>query len=175
MVLRTVQTGAIWLTAAMTLIAGTPHFVCLCPNGHIKPFCLTLFFDRTCCCNGSCCSASHVIDGKDFATRASHSAAALKKNCCCCNAHQQIAKDETRTDSKLGKESCQKTLVEGIVAVPAPSVQAPMQDLANHLVVPHPVPSVGQDGFGACGCLFTNHYRLPPPTDLVTALQRFLI
>jgi hypothetical protein len=32
--------GHVWLTAAMTLVAGFPHFECRCPAGQFKPFCL---------------------------------------------------------------------------------------------------------------------------------------
>lgn len=175
MALHAVQTGAIWLTAIMTLIAGTPHLVCRCPNGHVKPSCLSLFSGKTSCCGNSCCSASQVDDGKGSAARISLSATLIKKNCCCCKAHQEDASDESRTNSKLGKERCQKNLVEGIVAVPAPSVKAPVQDLTVHLFVPAPETTMAQEGFGACDSSFANHYHWPPPTDLVTVLQRFLI
>lgn len=170
-----VQTGAIWLTAIMTLFAGTPHLVCHCPTGRIKPFCLTLSSGKTGCCDGSCCSASQEGDDKGLAAHASVPAAGIKKNCCCCKDHQEIAKDESRPDAKLGNERCQRTFVEGIVAVPAPSVETPVRDLTAHLFILAPETTMAQAGFGACDCLFANHCHWPPPTDLVTVLQRFLI
>jgi hypothetical protein len=173
---RTVQTGAIWLTALMTLIAGTPHLVCACPNGNAKPFYFALLSGKNSgCCDGSCCSASQVGDGQDFDTLPSLSATVIKKSCCCYKAHQEAASSESRSDAKLGKVRCQKTLVEGITAVPEPAVKAPSQDLTSHLFVPTPEPSTGQDGFGVCDCSFADQYHWPPPTDLVTVLQRFLI
>ncbi len=173
---RAVQTGAIWLTAIMTLIAGTPHFVCNCPDGHIKPFCFTLHSEKNGgCCDGSCCSTSQEDDGKVFAAHVSHSAAGVKKNCCCCKPYQEKARDDSRTDAKLRKEKCQRTFVEGIVAVPAPSVETPAKDLTAHLFVLAPETTMPQEGFGACDCAFANHYHWPPPTDLITVLQRFLI
>ena len=173
---RAMQTGAVWLTAIMTLVAGTPHLVCVCPNGNAKPFYFALLSGKNSgCCDGSCCSASQVRDGKDFDTQPSLSATVIKKSCCCCKAHQEAARNESRTDVKLGKVRCHKTLVEGIIAVPATAVKAPSQDLTAHLFVPALEPVTGYYGFGACGCLFADYYHWPPPTDLVTVLQRFLI
>jgi len=149
----------------MTLIAGTPHFDCRCPNGRVKPFCLVgLTGKHGCCCEDSLCAA-----------RASLSATVAQKSCCRCKAYDEAAGDESRTDARLGKAGCQKTLVEGIVAIPAPSVKAPVQDLTAHLFVAAPESTMTQEGFGAGDGLFANHYHWPPPTDLVTVLQRFLI
>jgi hypothetical protein len=174
---RAVQTGAVWLTAIMTLVAGTPHFVCRCPNGNVKPFCFAFLSGKNGgCCDGSCCSASQVDEGKGFAALASFSATGIKKSCCCCKTHQEKASDPSRTDANLGNARCQKVLVDGIAAVPAPSVQAPLQDLTAHLFVPAPETTMAQEGFGACDSAFANRCHWPPPsTDLVTVLQRFLI
>lgn len=163
------------MTAIMTLIAGTPHFVCSCPNGRIKPFCLTLSSGKIGCCDGSCCSASQEGDEKGFAAHASLPAAGIQKNCCSCKDHQEKAKNESRTDGQLGNERCQRTFVLGIVAVPAVSVKAPVQDSETHLFVRAPETPMAQEGFGACDCPFANHCHWPPPSDLITVLQRFLI
>ncbi len=172
---RAGQTGAIWLTAVMTLVAGSPHFDCRCPNGNVKPFCLALLSGKTgCCCEGSCCSASSGDDGEALAAHASLSATVAKKTCCC-EAHQENTRDASQTDARLGKAGCQKTLAKAAAAVAEPAVKAPVQDLTVHLFVPAPEPVTGQDGFGACDCLFAYRYHWPPPTDLVTVLQRFLI
>ena len=175
MVHRAIQTGAIWLTAIMTLLAATPHFICHCPNGRTKLLCLTFSSEKTGCCDGSCCSASQEGDDKGLAAHASLPAAGIKKNCCCCKDHQENSKDESRTDAKLGNERCQRAFVEGIVAVAAPSVETPVKDLTAHLFVLAPETTMAQEGFGTCDCLFANHCHWPPPTDLITVLQRFLI
>lgn len=173
---RAVQAGTIWLTAVMTLIAGTPHLVCRCPNGRVKPFCFALLSGKNGgCCDGPCCSAFSEDDGKDLAAGASLTATVAQKTCCCCETHQDNAKNESRSDSKLGKEKCQKTLVEGIVAVPAPAVKAPVQDLTAHLFVPASEFVTAQDRFGASERLCDTPCDWPPPTDLVTLLQHFLI
>src|SRR5438552_17897173 len=49
-------TGHVWLTAIMTLVAGLPHWQCLCPNGNTKSACLEITSSaQACCCNGGCC------------------------------------------------------------------------------------------------------------------------
>jgi hypothetical protein len=172
---RATQTGAIWLTALMTLVAGSPHFDCRCPNGHIKPFCLALLAGKSgCCCEGSCCSASTGDDARDFAAH-SYPSATVPRKACCCKAHPENATDESRNAPQLGKVCCQKTIAVAAVGASEPSVKAPVRDLTAHLLVPAPGASMGQDGFGVCDCLFANHYHRPPPTDLVTVLQRYLI
>src|SRR6516165_5475830 len=53
---RTALVTLVWLTAASTLLAGLPHFDCLCPNGQRGSFCLgTATGANWCCCGGSCC------------------------------------------------------------------------------------------------------------------------
>src|SRR5262245_8365196 len=49
----------ICVTAVMTPIAALPHFVCRCPNGQVKLYCIgsTSKPDR-CCCAGECCGKS---------------------------------------------------------------------------------------------------------------------
>ena len=37
---RRLWVAQIWMAAVMLPAAGLPHFYCVCPDGHIKPFCL---------------------------------------------------------------------------------------------------------------------------------------
>lgn len=57
---KTFLTFCILLTASMTVVAGMPHFLCVCPDGSIKPFCsgptTSPNSSATCCCGGTCCS-----------------------------------------------------------------------------------------------------------------------
>lgn len=161
----------------MTLVAGTPHFDCRCPNGNVKPFCLTFLTGKTgCCCEGSCCSEFPGEEVETFAAHDSPSVIAPKETCCCCKAHQEKAGDESRTASRFGKACCQKSLAVMAVAVLEPSVKVSVQDLTAHLFVPAPEAMMEHDGFGSCDCLSAYHYHwIPPPIDLVTVLQHFLI
>lgn len=36
----------VWLTMATALVAATPHCRCVCPDGHVKPFCLSGLLGR---------------------------------------------------------------------------------------------------------------------------------
>ena len=165
------------MTALMTLVAGTPHFDCRCPNGRIKPFCLALLTGRTgCCCEGSCCSAPPGDDEKGHTTHPSPAATVPKKACCCCKAHQGNARGGSRTAPGLGKVGCQKSLAEMASAVSEPSVKVSEKALSAHLFVPTLEPVTEHDGFGPGAFLTAYHqHRIPPPTDLVTVLQHFLI
>src|SRR5438105_854352 len=76
---RYLSVCSIWLTAAMTLVAGTPHVYCQCPNGNVKPFCLSMFSSEGgCCCNGSCCSTSSASK-------------------CCCQSKAQATTQDTKS------------------------------------------------------------------------------
>ena len=57
------------LAALLTPLGGVPHFVCRCPNGQVKSFCLGIAAkkSRACCCGGACCSRKEG-----------------RKCCCCC-------------------------------------------------------------------------------------------
>ncbi|MHB1424310.1 MAG: hypothetical protein ACYC3I_14140 [Gemmataceae bacterium] len=174
---RAVQTGTIWLTAMMTLIAGIPHFVCRCPNGNVKPFCLALLSAKTACCrDGSCCSASPADDETGLVTHVSPSTPVAKKTCCCRNADREDAGSGSRTEAQFKKAGCQRVLAAAAVAISESSVKASLEDFTAHLFLPAPEPIMGQDGFGACDSLSAYHSPWSPPsTDLVTLLQRFLI
>jgi len=161
----------------MMLVAGVPHFDCRCPNGHVKPYCLALRSGKTgCCCDGSCCPTSSRDGEKAVSAHTSPSATTAKKTCCCCKDHREGTGSESRTGTGFEKAGCQKTLAEAAVAVPGPSVNESVQDLTAHLFIPTSEPALSHYGFAACDCLLANHYHWPPPpTDLVTVLQHFLI
>src|SRR6266404_3334582 len=93
------------LTAAMTLVTGTPHVHCQCPNGNIKPFCLSMFSSESgCCCDGACCAfapgASCCCHGQT--ADAKHS----KKSSCCAQSHG----GRSHSGLNLAKPSCVKHL-----------------------------------------------------------------
>jgi hypothetical protein len=157
-VFRTVRGGMACLAAFLTLLSGIPHLDCLCPNGHIKLFCLSSASgSSSCCCRGSCCQAG----------------AGEKKpaGCCCC--HGRHARGHTTPVSRVSTPPCRKTLSPSETATlpvraatsshdaPAPAAAAPVVALA-----PTAVP----------GCLLSwQGYHQPPPTDLVISLRRLTI
>lgn len=78
-------TYCILLTASMTVVAGMPHFLCVCPDGSIKPFCpgptVRSSFAPACCCGGACCSDSQQ---------------------CCCQGHCCAATKDQVLSSETG-------------------------------------------------------------------------
>src|SRR5215475_7170923 len=82
---KTALVGQVWLTAAMTLIAGVPHFSCRCPDGHVKPFCLGLAPGGRACCDRPCCSPVPDDGLRDRALDPVPAAPAGKTCCCCCD------------------------------------------------------------------------------------------
>jgi hypothetical protein len=145
----------------MTLIAGMPHFHCVCPDGHVKPFCLSFFSQTPCCCAGSCC-ASAPIEGNH----------PRKQTSCCCHAARRQAEDQGQQVRAAG---CKKTLVDA----EASNVTAPARDVGQDtgIIVGVAVPetSVAMPiSASEAGWLTPHHHRSPPP-DLLTLLQHFNI
>ena len=159
----------IGLTAISTLIAATPHFSCRCPNGRVKPFCFSSPSGASqCCCGGSCCSSSG-------------------RACCCSSPSAENSDSCCRADNaadgaaaSLGGvqfrgNRCTKTLVAPALLALPESKSAASDDGASWVLLPSP--------YAICSALshigsvraFWQIFRVPPPTDLVVALQRFTI
>jgi len=163
-----IRAGAVWLTALMTLITGLPHFDCLCPNGHHKPFCLGLCSQSTgCCCAGGCCVRSEVSSSPNADTPET-----------CCSCHHKARPSQTKQDppAQLESPGCRKTIVQPDFAIvtTARSAAVDPSDLVS------PVPAFASVVEGPCpfdrnGRLAWQCYRIPPPTDLVVNLKHLLI
>ncbi|HEY7153128.1 MAG TPA: hypothetical protein VH575_04115 [Gemmataceae bacterium] len=153
--------SGICLTAFTTLIAGTPHFHCICPDGHVKPFCLSFFSRTPCCCAGSCCASAPAAGNHP-----------RKQTSCCCHAAQRQAEER---GPQVRAAGCKKTLVDA----EASNVTAPLRDVgqdtgiivgvaASETFVVMPISA------SETGRLAPRHHRSPPP-DLLTLLQHFNI
>jgi hypothetical protein len=164
----------VWLTAAMTLVAGTPHFNCRCPNGQVKLFCFGLTSKTTaCCCNGGCC-AKEEEDGKTCCS----SQTDVAPSCCCCSnrhARRATAELESKGISTGAARTgcCTKTLA----AQEPRSVTSPEKKPAKAAVFGLHVASVVTPARGLFGTfqLPPHEHQRPPPTNLVISLQHFLI
>src|SRR5438552_2837856 len=90
----------VWLTAAMTLVAGVPHFTCWCPDGRIKPVCLDLPCSNSpCCCGGACCTKAD--SGKVDPSEPPRS---------CCGQHsRQLLGQVRHADTFAGGACCTKS------------------------------------------------------------------
>jgi hypothetical protein len=155
--------AGICLTAFMTLVAGMPHFHCVCPNGHIKPFCLSFFSQTACCCAGSCCAVPGAADEERPAKQTS---------CCCCQASRRQAGEP---DQQFHATGCTKTLVDA----EASNVTAPVRDVEQDAgtiawVALSEISVVMPILASEAGRLTPPCHRSPPP-DLLTLLQHFNI
>jgi hypothetical protein len=161
---KALQTGILSLTAVMTLIAGIPHFTCVCPNGKIKPFCFGVAVNSSGCCCGKACCASGP-SGK-----------------CCCGSSGGCAcpekADKTPKSPENGYQAksscCTKTLAEQEISLV--STGKPTLDQAEAPAFSHDDGPLVQSWPSATTARVAWHIHLvAPPTDLVISLQHFLI
>jgi hypothetical protein len=186
----------VWLTAASTLLAGVPHFDCLCPDGQHSSFCLVAVSSQTgCCCGGACCATGQG----DCSTKALDSKKDDQPRAPTCCQHNDEGERSlpTRKDTKSGPSQatalsakakanphaiylkstgCAKTLSQAEVFVSAPSQASAPPLTTPDLSVPLPAGLWTELLPGALRApLLWLPHALPPPTDLVIALQHFLI
>jgi hypothetical protein len=187
----------VWLTAASTLIANTPHFVCRCPNGQVKPFCLgSVSTESSCCCHGKCCSSSGSTEGGCCTAKAPPEKQEKHGSCCSRKSTRQngpqpvISSPASDTSPKVVHRSggkrvegptvdrpgCQRTLAEREVA-PLSQPETNAKGSASHslTLLAEAPPGDSIPVLTPVGQTAWAFYRLPPPTDLVTLLQRFTI
>src|SRR5262249_30171978 len=115
---RTPLAGWLALAAALlTPVAGVPHFVCQCPDGHVKEICLSTAAPSSgCCCGKACCSGSPG------------------GQCCC---HGTTAERHDRwgaCDGQHQARSGETLLVDPACCVRSPAGPAPLA------IVPHTKP-----------------------------------
>jgi len=156
------------VTAVMTLVAGTPHVDCRCPDGRRKPYCLgTTTSGRSCCCGGTCCPNT---SGKG----------------CCCGKQQDNspASEGGRADKHptqpagpaphVGRANCAKSAAEAVVGVAeertrgsGDDTQPPPQAAAARPPCYAPVVAYRVAAWSV--------HDPGPPRDLVILLTHFLI
>jgi hypothetical protein len=196
---RASLTLLVWLTAAMTLVAGTPHFTCRCPNGRVKPFCFGTAFQKSgCCCNGECCCTKAATDCPCGKTSDPDAQPVISSCCCakgapepqgatasccgqqddsaasCCGAHgDPLPNVPAKSDGSVSGSCCTTRLVQPELSTPQ-SPEKPVlkgATLAELLALQPP----GILAAPTEPCYFWQVHQRPPPTDLVIALQHFLI
>jgi hypothetical protein len=183
---RTALVALVWLTAASTLLAGLPQLECLCPSGQCttSPQGPAPREGGRCCC-GSCCAAGQ--GGEKPPKRMS---------CCSQNDTEQQTKPASpeskaaagrRADSagqgkpgpeqaRLQRPGCTAQLVQPEAFTSASANPDADGSLGPVLAAALPVclcPPVSPGAAAGRTCWLA--YCIPPPTDLVIALQHFLI
>jgi hypothetical protein len=166
--------GHVWLTAAMTLVAGFPHFECRCPNGLLKPFCLGFCSPNTGCCGEPCC---RVPGNNSSSTSLAGSSAvpAKEKGCCCCQHKQELPPQPLDHSSGVTRPGCVRSVAP---AKPWTSSSDTTTLTKDGTVQTFSLPSASlpmppsQSSSGRTLCLV---HSLGPPTDLVILHQHFVI
>jgi hypothetical protein len=158
------------LTALATLFAGMPHQVCRCPSGQIKLFCFSSPAETaSCCCHGSCC-------GLEAGTTQPGASGAKPEGSCCCAQHGSVAKSAAPGAgcSAPGK-CCTKTLVLSETQSLSES-KVPTSDSVHFVLWATPVSGTPQSlPVRVTPNTPWEAFRVPPPTDHVTILQRLTI
>ena len=166
----------VWATAATTLLAGTPHYDCRCPDGSIKTFCFgSTSGESSCCCSGACSKAKNR---KSCCRKDSSGSRSAAKPACCCKqskpAGASVASAKMPLNEPVVRGSCcQKILVEPEIqsSVRASTIVDETPGVVAAVLLAAKIEYLSDV---ALGRTWEVHW-LPPPTDLVTALHRLNI
>jgi hypothetical protein len=181
---KTAMAVLVWATAVSTLIGSSPRFECHCPDGTIKPICFGTTSAESSCCRGGCCTKR---DGtRSCCQTTSPDRTEVTKRSCCGRNVGAPSDESPRTRQSKGaiKEKglevsgrcCQRILVH-----PDDSMQIRPEPKSNQncsasvMLLPEVVAFESADHALADSRAFWQVNRLPPPTDLVTSLQRLTI
>ncbi len=167
---KTGLTLLVGLTAVSTLIAGTPHFSCRCPNGQVKLFCLSAPSQASgCCCGAACCAVPN--ESTEQSSEPCDSTAEPARCCCCAHKSTQQEHKSSEPPVSVQRTGCVRTFVQAEQSVSESKVVdlgsfdwAPL--LTLHVCT---VPNLERASTG------WQAERGPPPPDLVTVLRRLLI
>lgn len=166
--------GQIWLTAAMTLVAGMPHFSCACPDGTVKQLCVSgAANSSSCCCGtGKCCSLSDSACCK--ATNEIDTAGASEKSCYGEN-RGQIPDQQEGIRLTVTQKCCTRTLtqIEPTAVCYHKTIVASDSSFGT-LFSQSFAPMSSHPAAARALC----HWQInlaAPPTDLVNLLQHYLI
>ena len=167
---KTVLTLLVWLTAAMTLVAGTPHFRCLCPNGQVKHFCSGSASKQTCCCSGNCCGSS-----EGGCSKSAISSGKGKKSVCCGPHGREQVRSERTSGWSIENKCCSRSLAPSEFFSVSGCKSSGVKEVSARLPLAHRAVLVPfASATERCPISWQNH-RIPPPTDLVITLQHLTI
>jgi hypothetical protein len=162
----------VWAAALLTPVAGIPHVDCVCPDGHVKLFCLSFSFQSRACCRGSGCCSSGEGGCSCCGTKAPVHETHGNGKACCAHARQQRG---TPAGNHVAGTTCRKTLTEAETQTVPPVTGAAHNHATAVALAPASVP-LPPAAPTAAGCpLSWQSYRLPPPTDRVIAFQHLVI
>jgi hypothetical protein len=171
---QTLRAGSACLAALMTLVSGAPHLDCICPDGHIKSFCLSLVWGQSACCGGECCPAS-APGGCCCQAKGADSVSHHGVRACCRRGAQHPADSAANPHGQLTTTCCKKTLAGTDTTAVSPRVDVRSHHLAVALVPGVSAPQVSGLPSAEDPAFCRHSYSLPPPTDRVVAFQHFII
>jgi len=153
---RTFLTCLVWLTAAMSVIAGVPHFRCVCTAASQKPLRPDHSSTESCCCGNGCCQTEH------------------RSNTACCQHRKTQSLRSARGMHRIEGTGCTRALVPTQVvaslstrsAAPVISLDGPSASMLAR--------SANLMSAMSVRVFWQLHWR-SPPADLVTTLQHLLI
>jgi hypothetical protein len=144
----------VWLTSAMTVVAGVPRFVCHCPDGPGSKECAGAISPS--CCERGCCRA---------ATASGRSPGTAQSSCC----HQ--AKTKETPTSPPERKGCTKTIAQVQEMAPSPAKTLVTLDLSTAWMLPATIKA----GWSVTERFSqVTSFEIPSP-DFTTVLQRLLI
>lgn len=157
-------------TATSTLLASTPHYDCLCPDGSIRRFCFrSASGEESCCGVASCCSKESSSDEQP------------KPSCCGKQSKPKIKgtsfAGQSPRSKAVNEPSFRGTCCQRILAVPEAQASFRTPEVVDQ--TPFVLLAVADAEYLfpttiQCQLIWQIH-TLPPPTDLVTTLQRLVI
>jgi hypothetical protein len=161
---KTVVAGLVWATSASMLMAGTPFLVCRCPGGDVKLFSSTS--TKSSCCSGTGCPCEGGA-----APCCGHKSAPVHKQ----DKDHGTDVNNPGDGSILVKADCEKALVQVHVSAVNPQDNKLAQSSPPSLYVQCDVICATAAASSIPRLVVWQLDRLPPPTDLVTSLQRLTI
>jgi hypothetical protein len=157
---KTAMVGQVWLTAVMTLLAATPQFTCICPNGSTKAPCVSLGMGSS----GCCCQP----------LKAANADRSIRKSCC--ERHRDQKLDQRQGNRvQAGQKCCTKTLTPPQVTAVSYHKTVVERDVTLQALVLQSVTLSPSSLATANGPTLCQINLTAPPTDLVEQLQRYLI
>ena len=169
---KTAIVGQVLLTAIMTLVAGMPHFSCVCPDGSLKANCFTFSSGSCCCGTGNCCGAT---DGEGCCSRSKNSLSTGEGKRPCCGQHQdQKARGLSGGSFESKAPCCNRSLAVPDAASASYSKTLPSKDISFEslsISVSSLSPVAKEAKFAG---LWQTH-QVAPPTDLFAIFCHLII
>jgi hypothetical protein len=150
--------SAIWLTAAMTVFAGVPHFVCACFPANQGRTSQARVIESCCCC---CAKTSQA--GETGKTRA------------CCQHKKTQPNEYSGSQTKLRAPSCARTLVNFSVLALSPAKISVDQAVGSPMINAAESCDIGSTMHGTAKPSFHHVGNGAAPGDLIIVLQHILI